>query len=128
MRFCARACTLVCACLNKPTSESFIIGPVSAVSLPEGNGVETRDRKTHSRAPCTDACHTPVPNGGHAGHYDVFQMDTSVCFPGKKSAKSKEGIMNKQSLVEFYLFISAIAGCVDVMMYGVRRHLWGSLR
>lgn len=103
---CMCACMLVCVCvcLNKPTLESFIIGPVSAVSLPEGNEVEMRDRKTHCRAACTLACHTPVPNGGHTGHYDVFQMDTSVCFPGNKSAKSRERLINKLSLVEF-LFV-----------------------
>lgn len=119
--------TLAYACLNKPTSESFIIGPVSAVSPPEGNEVEMRARKTDGRAPCTQACHTPVPNGGHAGHYDVLQMNTSVAFPRKKSAKSKEKTMNKQSLVEFYVFISAIAGCLDVVMYGARGRLWRSL-
>lgn len=88
MCVCARVCVYVSAyvflcvrmhayvCLNKPTLESFIIGPVSAVSLPEGNEVEMRDRETHGRAPCTHAFHTPVPNGGHVGHYDVLQMDT----------------------------------------------------
>lgn len=101
-------------CLNKPTLESFIIGPVSAVSLPEGNEVEMRDRETHGRAPCTHACHMPVPNGGHAGHYDVLQMDTSVCFPRNKSVKSGGRLMNKRSLVEFYLFICATAGSLDV--------------
>lgn len=123
-----RVCMLVCARLNKPTSESFIIALVRAVSLPEGNNVETRDRETHGGPLCTQACHMPVPSGGHTGHYDVFQMDTSVCFPGKESAQSRERITNKQSLVEFYLFISAIAGCLDVMMHGIRRHLWRSLR
>lgn len=127
-----RARMLGCVCLNKPTLESSIIGPVSAVSLPEGNEVEMRDRETRGRAACTHACHTPVPNGGHAGHYDVFQMDTSVCFPGNKSAKSRGRVMNKPSLVEFYLFICDIAGCLDVMMYGVRthlrRHLWSYVR
>lgn len=133
VRVCARTLTYMCvrtlayACLNKPTSESFIIGPVSAVSPPEGNEVEMRARKTDGRAPCTQACHTPVPNGGHAGHYDVLQMNTSVAFPRKKSAKSREKTVNKRSLVEFYVFISAIAGCLDVMMYGARGRLWRSL-
>lgn len=87
-----------------------------------------RDSKTHGRAPYTPPCHTPVPYGGHTGHYDVFQMDTSVCFSGNKSAKSREGTMNKQFLVEFDLFISAIASHLDVMMYGMRGHLWSSPR
>lgn len=120
---CVHVCRCAHVCLNKPTLESFIIGPVSAVSLPEGSEVEMRDRKTHGRAAFTHACHTPVPNGGHAGHYDVFQMDTSVCFPRNKSAKSSERVTNKPSLVEFYLFISAIAVCLDVVMCGLRRHL-----
>ena len=111
---CTHARLCACVCLNKPTSESSIIGPVSAVSLPEGNEVEMRDRKTRGRAACTHACHTPVPNGGRAGHYDVFQMDTSVCFPGNKSAKSRGRVMNKPSLVEFYLFICGLPGCHDV--------------
>ena len=89
MHLCVCVCACVCVCLNKLTLESFIIGPVSAVSLPEGNEVEMRDRETHGRAASTRGCHTAVPNGGHTGHYDVFQMDTSVCFPGNKSAKSR---------------------------------------
>lgn len=113
---CVHMCVLLCMCPNKPTLESFIIGPVSALSLPKGKKVEMRDRKMHGRAPCTHGCHTPVPNGRHAGHYDVFQMDTSVCFPRNKSAKSRERVVNKLSLV-FYLFIAAIAICLDVMIY-----------
>ena len=116
LHMCFCVCMLVCACLNKPTLESFIIGPVSAVSLPEGNEVEMRDRETRGRAACTHACHTPVPNGGHAGHYDVFQMDTSVCFPGNKSAKSRERVMNKPSggLLFVYICRSRLPGCHDV--------------
>lgn len=113
--WCVRLC--VCVCLNKPTLESFIIGPVSAVSLPEGNEVEMRDRETHGRAACTHACHTPVPNGGHTGHYDVFQMDTSVCFPGNKSAKSR-GESHEQAVSGGVLFVyichSRPPGCPDV--------------
>lgn len=93
-------------CLNKSTQKSFIIGPVSAVSLPEGNEVEMRDRETYGRAACALACHTPVPNGRHMGRYDVFQMDTSVCCPG--SAKSGERVVNKLSPVEIYLLMSAV--------------------
>lgn len=113
---CTRMC--YCACVQISLHwKRFIIGPVSAVSLPKGKKVEMRDRKMHGRAPCTHGCHTPVPNGRHAGHYDVFQMDTSVCFPRNKSAKSRERVVNKASLVVFYLFIDAIASCVDVMIY-----------
>lgn len=113
-------CVCVCACvrLNKLTLESFIIGPVSAVSLPEGNEVEMRDRETHGRAASTRGCHTAVPNGGHTGHYDVFQMDTSVCFPGNKSAKSRGRESRASPLWVEFLFVSirhsALPGCHDV--------------
>lgn len=108
----------VCVCLKKPTLESFNIGPVSSISLPEGTEVEMRDRKTHGKALCTHACQAPVPSSGHSGHCGVFQMDTSVCFHG-----------NKLFLMEFCfcffsLFMSVITGCPNFMMLGVRGQLW----
>lgn len=63
----------VCMSKNAYISESFIIGPVTAVNLPEGNKVEMRDGKTHGRPTCT---HThPVPSNGHACLHGVFQVD-----------------------------------------------------
>jgi len=87
-RFSECVCTHACVsvCLNKPTLESFIIGPVRAVSIPEGNKVEMRDRKSHGGATCTHVRHTSVPSGGHASHNDVFYKYTSVCFLENKFA------------------------------------------
>lgn len=125
---CSYVCVYVSACVSMCAHacvqislhwKRFIIGPVSSVSLPEGNKVEMRDSKTHGRTSYTRSCHTPVPSGGHVGRYDVFQMDTSASFPRNKSAESRKSIINKP----FYLFKSVIASWVEVLKYGVRRYL-----
>lgn len=112
------AYVFLCVCMrvkNKHTSERFITGPVSALSLPEGNRVEMRDRKTCGRAPHIH-CHMPVPSGGHTGHYDVFQMDTSVCFPRNKSAKSRGRNIHMSSLL-FCSSHSSLPGCHDTVVW-----------
>lgn len=116
MHFRACARILVRARLSKRAQESFITGPVTTRSSPEGNEVEMRDRNSRRRAQARARCLMPVPSGGCTDHYDVLQMDTCVCFLGSKSAKSRAGVVHTSS--EEMLFVCIchrhLPGCHDV--------------